>query len=190
MRIKSLLLLLALACTAGRLAAQNLVANGSFESGDLTGWSTSQPDGVNVFTGAPAQSGSYGVALGSSVNTDLFQWLTTEVGVSYDLSLWLSVDNGGSYENQFTASIGGVDFLSLVNAPGSAFAETHHTFIATSTSTLLNFNHTYSARFFYVDNVSVTATPTPIPEPATGVAAAGLAALGLAAWRRRLARQA
>lgn len=189
MKTKSRFLLFVIVCAAGRLAAQNLVVNGGFETGNLTGWTLSQDYGVVVDAGVAAHSGGFVLLLGASVNTDLFQTLETEIGVSYDLSLWLSADSFGDNDNQFTASIGGVDFLTLVDVPGMPFTEYRHTFIATGTATLLNFNHTYGSRFFYLDDVSVTVSP--VPEPATWAALAGAAALGLAVCRRRrLARQA
>lgn len=181
MKTKSILLVLLLACAAGRLSAQNLVLNGDFETGDLTGWTLSQPFGAAVMSGVSVHSGAYGLGLGSGTPMDLSQWLMTEVGVKYDISLWVAVDTVSVQENEFTASIGGINFLSLVDQPASAFMEARHSFIATSTSTLLNFNHTFADRFFFLDDVTVTA----IPEPAAYVAFVGLAALGFAAWRRR-----
>lgn len=97
MRFKYLVIILGLVLLviAPQTFAQNLVQNGSFESGDFTGWGGDQL-GMSVLSGpfytyAGAQDGLYYATMGA-VGGDgtLEQTLTTVAGVQYTFSFWMA----------------------------------------------------------------------------------------------------
>ena len=97
-RILAFIASIALLVSAPALTAQNLLVNGGFETGDLTGWTTSavgNPACQNLFevTTFAALGGNYGLSGGvprpgceSNSNTFFTQWIATIPGVSYVVS--------------------------------------------------------------------------------------------------------
>jgi chitinase len=79
----------ALFLTAGTALAANILTNGGFESGNLTGWSCS--GGTGSVTGSPVRSGSFalaGAATGSD-NAQCVQTVTVVPNTAYNLSAWV-----------------------------------------------------------------------------------------------------
>jgi hypothetical protein len=77
------------------LRAQNLIANGGFEIGNFSGWSTNSGNASGQVTGGPAHSGSFGAVFSETVfegdNTgedQMSQTLATQAGTNYLLSFW------------------------------------------------------------------------------------------------------
>ena len=162
----------------------NLVTNGGFETGDLTGWTESggtcavyvaKFNGgtpcVSVPNPTPVHTGSFAAnfpfAASTGVGT-ISQNLTTTPGSSYALTFWLdAVDLGtGATPNQFIVDWGGLQVLDLVNLPASGYVQYTVDLSATGNSTQLSFSGTDDPSILGLDDV-VVATPTPTPEPSS-----------------------
>ena len=176
-----LLVLLPLALAAGRLAAQNLVTNGGFETGDFTGWTHDSYFYGIAFFDSGSHSGTYNLGLGSGSDWTLSQDLATEAGQTYELSFWLSVKEGSYPDDPFAVNVDSFNLFTAASLPDTnAYNKYSFLFTAASASSTLSFIH-HNHSYFYLDDVSVTA----VPEPATYALLAGLAVLLLAAWRRQ-----
>ena len=157
--------------------ATSIVVNGSFETGDLTGWTDGGNTGWNsVSSGAAAPGGgSFGIDNGAvgSFST-LSQTLTTTVGTPYTINFWFRNDGGGIFNLLFGGNV-------LYSESGLNHAYQFHTLVspgAISTSTVLQLQFRDDPGFVQFDNITVEAA---VPEPATGL----LLVTGLAALARR-----
>jgi len=173
----------ALACTTGALAAPELVSNGGFETGDFSGWTTTDAASGSMYgvdTAGP-HAGSYSAFFGGSgpASDTISQTIATSPGGSYLVSF--SFDKGaGTQEGSFSAALGGVQFFS---APAGAFAFAPVSVLVTATAadSVLSFSGFNASDFYTLDGVSVVAA---VPEPATfAMFSAGLLAIGV--WSRR-----
>jgi hypothetical protein len=183
-------MLAAVAMVAGTAAqAADLVANGGFETGDFTGWATNgNPLYTGVDVNAP-QAGSYAAYLGTGVagTKTLSQTLNTTAGASYDVIFWLQNEAdvlNVTAPNSFAFSWGGVNKVTLTDAPSFAYTKYEFTLLATGASTALQF--TFSQLPAYWDLDSVSANVSAVPEPSAQVLSlAGLAVCLAAAHVRR-----
>ncbi len=167
--------------------AGELVTNGGFETGDFTGWTLGGNCGsfCNVTTTHP-HSGMYSAQLGP-VGSDgtLSQTLSTVAGDTYTFSFWLStLDNGTP--NDFSAYFDGMQVLNFTNlaVPGG-LPYTNFVFdeVASSNSTVIQFDFRNDPSFWYLDDVSVTGPSGggTVPEPGSiALLGTGLLALGIA----------
>ena len=191
-------------------AHANLIVNGGFETGDLTGWSTSG-DTFHIFVcgagdvfacsdlggespdGAPHSGGNalaFGPDTGAADSGDLSQDVATVAGQTYDVSFFLEncVDSDSCTPNDISVSFGGTTLLSLTDAPSSGY--TQYTFlgiVVSGTTSTLTFSGRNENSFFLLDDISVTPGNTVVftPEPATWMLSAfALAGVGLLARRR------
>ncbi|HEY1929405.1 MAG TPA: PEPxxWA-CTERM sorting domain-containing protein [Caulobacteraceae bacterium] len=167
--------------------AAQYIDNGSFETGDFTGWTTSNLNATLVasagFDGWPAE-GNFFAALGN-VGSDgvLSQTFVDTPGSTLLISFYQGSDGGTP--NDFSATFDGTPLLLLVNQTNQRPNYTHFTFTATATgSDTLSFNERNDPGYDALDNVTVTS----MPEPAAW--ATMLLGIGLAggALRRRTAR--
>jgi hypothetical protein len=171
-KILGLIALCSALATAGSAKA-DLVVNGGFEMGDLTGWTST---GGNSVTNNPAfvHSGSYGLSYGAVGSPSfLYQDIASVAGQDYTFSFYQKTLAGTP--NEFEAFFDGVKLLDLVNSPiASDFTYYSFNVVATSSSTEIRFGLRQDPAYSALDDVSVT--PSAVPEPAS--------LLGYG-WRRR-----
>jgi len=163
--------------------ALNLVSNGSFETGDFTGWTqfgNTSFSGVVCLVNAP--DGQCEALFGPAGTTGgIQQTLSTVVGESYVISFAVQPDGGTP--SSFSASFGSTSLLSLINPPASTFLTFVFFATATSANTLLSFSFRDDPGLIGFDAVSVS-TPVSVPEPATIALLAPVLAMLLVLRRR------
>jgi hypothetical protein len=174
MRQKALLVVAALVAVllvgAPTAFATNLLTNGSFESGTLTGW-TDIGDGVVLANGpfsyySAAEDGTWYLALGP-VGGDgtLSQTFSDTAGQHYTFSFWFA--SVGDNPSDFSAYWdGGTPLLSLTNPnTGAAWSEYSYSVTGTGSDTI-QFNFRDDPAYMVLDNVSVSPVTT-TPEPSS-----------------------
>jgi len=152
-------------------ARAELVTNGGFETGDFSGWTTTDAPGTSSFYGVDTlgpHNGNYSAFFGASGpgRDSISQALATVAGQSYQISFFLDNSPGGD-PSLFTASFGGITFF---NAPTSAFAFSRFDFSVTATgsNSVLDFSGYNGPGFYTLDSVSVNAiNANAVPEPNT-----------------------
>jgi hypothetical protein len=188
----SLGLLGAVAVNSAPAAAQNLVQNGSFETGNFTDWSVGDSSGYEEVVPSgydlgivtySSEDGNYYAALGSSPLYLLSQNISTNIGDTYQLTYYLASD--GYTPNEFQTIVGGNTLSDLTNIASQSYTEYTFNFTATSTTTQIAFGEYDSSSFLALDNVSVvdTGAASSVPEPLT--TGGTLVAVGMGWWMRR-----
>ncbi len=186
----ALMALCAVASASMPPAAINLVNNGSFETGDFSGWSlagntgyTSVAYGVGVY--APTDGSFLGSFGAVSSDSYLSQSLTTTAGTKYALSFDI-VDEGASSGQDFSVTVGGNTLMSIGSQSGGYQHETFDFVAGAGSSTTLQFALRNDPNYWGLDNVAVTAVASAVPEASsTAMLLAGLGLLGFVARRRQ-----
>ena len=169
----------------GTTAQANLVTNGGFETGDISGWSLvggerptkTSTDFVHSGTYAFREYDNFGFAT-------LSQVITTVAGTSYDLSFWSAlyvVHSGNILRYQVDAGPIGTAVQSL------SYLQTTTSFVATAAATTIQFyiETDDGTGTWLLDDVSVEASSGSVPDSSSLIVFA-IAALGLAGFRKTL----
>jgi len=165
------------------LSHANLITNGSFETGDFTGWTQSGNTGFSGVEcpGAPFAGPGDGNCdaffgpVGS--NETLSQSFATVVGQFYTIVFDFRPDGGVT---SFFSAVWDAQpaLISVTNPAASAYEVLTFSALATTPTTTLSFNFRDDPGFLFLDSVSVS-----VPEPGT-MALLGIGIAGLW-WRRR-----
>jgi PEP-CTERM motif-containing protein len=170
---------------SGPARADNIVANGSFETGDFTGWTTGGNFGFSGVEcpGAPFAGPGDGNCDGFfgpvGSNGTLSQTLNTIAGGRYFITFDFQPDGGNP--SFFSASFGPTLLTSLTNPAASPYQVLHFVGIAAGPTTAISFAFRDDPGFLKLDSVSVS-----LPEPGT-LALLGMGMIGL--WLRRRKEQ-
>jgi PEP-CTERM motif/Protein of unknown function (DUF642) len=186
--MKKILFVLAFAAVLGasRPASADLIVNGSFETGDFTGWTTANLNATSVepagFDGFPAQDGQFFAALGNvGFDATIGQTFATTAGATYELTYYMGSD--GATPNDFSTQIDGVTVFSQSDIPAQGYVLYTFDFVSAGPTSTVNFFSRNDPAYLALDNVSVNGRS--VPEP-SAIALFGVGALGfVAALRKR-----
>jgi len=194
MRLKHLLAVVALTVSivSAPAFAQNLVANGSFETGYFTGWTTggnfTDTEVVTIGFGYEPEDGTYFAALGpvGSPGT-LSQTFSDQAGTPYTFIFYLAAS--GDYSSSFSAMWDGNTLLSLTDPSTPNRQWVQYSFTETGTGhDSISFSFQDDPGYIALDNVIVSSTASSTvttPEPSSLVLlGSGVLALGARARRK------
>jgi len=173
MRQKALLVVAALVAVllvgAPTAFATNLLTNGSFETGDLTGW-TEIGGGVVLANGpfsyySGAQDGTWYLGMGPvGGDATLSQTFSDVAGQHYTFSFWFA--SVGDNPSDFSASWDGTSVLSLTNPnTGANWSQFSFDVVGTGSDTI-SFAERDDPAYMALDNISVS-VPNTTPEPSS-----------------------
>lgn len=176
---------LALCLPAWTWASSNVLSNGGFETGDLSGWTV---EGGASVVNTVAASGSYAVQLGAS-DAITAQW-ASGLAVSSITDLSFDIQHLGGPLNQVWFSYSdGTSSSSIVDGLFESDGWLHYNLVfeLSAGKTLTAFTlYGTSPDVSYVDNVTVGVQAAAVPEPTNLVLlGSGLAVLGWSRTRRR-----
>lgn len=182
---------LALVVLSFGMAAVAQVNNGSFESGDFTGWTVSGDtafvgvcDVSNCPGGFAPEDGNFAAYFGPVGDTaTISQNIATTPGDSYALSFYLANPVGGT-PNFFNVTFGSSSFSFSNFGVAFGWQEFTLTTLATSSETPLSFTFRNDPSYWFLDNVSVSQSGGTVPEPGT-IVLFGSGILGIAGIARR-----
>jgi len=136
-------------------APTNLITNGSFETGDFTGWQLTGVNPNQTFIVTAAEQGNFAAGLGTGGGEgNLTQTLHTVVGQQYSLDFWLA-NVAGSGSDNFSAIVGGQTLFQEAHVGAQPYTEHQVTFTATNTSTVLEFAYHNGRSEWHLDNIVV-----------------------------------
>jgi hypothetical protein len=160
-------LALGIAFTGSNASAAELVKNGGFETGDLTGWQRSgNPVAVN---GDTPRSGAYSAMIVDNTAGSLSQRLPTIAGQQYNLTFsFFTPTIDAHYTDQFKVFWEGVEIYNGENdIVNQDWYKRELKVLATGPNSKLEFtsgDNDYTRTF--VDDISVQGLAAAVPEPA------------------------
>ncbi len=207
--VRNVLLLatsVALWATAASASGLNIVQNGGFETGDLSGWSYSEWNvaGVNADVGAPTDTsyvattfcifGFSGGCNNASNGADISQSLATAAGQSYTLTFDYEPRSNGLFGPQgaeldvFWSGSSTPSYIVSGRNTGTWSQYTVPDLVATGSSTVLEFTGGDSSGSVVLTDISVTAdagsaSPEPLPFTLVGSGLLGMIGSALRRWR-------
>jgi VCBS repeat-containing protein len=153
-------------------AGPSIFVNGSFETGDLTGWTTTGSLIHAQFMGLGGEFGNYAAQLsqpGGVGTQTISQSVATTPGQHYFVSFSVTGD-AESGNNSFIATWDGVQILALNDVQSGGF--THYTFDVVGdpslSSTALQFTYSDDGNAMFLDQVSVSPVTGPPTETSSG----------------------
>ena len=185
MKISAILLGAAMLMATPSFAATELVVNGGYETGNISGWTLTGNTGFSSVPTGAAFTGSFGYSNGAVGSFGvLSQTVATVSGATYAYSFALR--NNGGPGNAFEASLGGTAFgPSFTNSGPFGYTVYSGTVVAPTSNALLSFSFRQDPNFWNFDDASLTAA---VPEPGTwALMIVGFGMVGAAARRRNAA---
>ena len=164
-------------------AKANLITNPGFETGDLTGWTSSMFLGSQTFNGQAPHSGNF-QAVNNFEPASISQSVATTPGAAYMVSFFAAAPPIRPNVTM-TVTFGATTIFSHLFNSITGYTEYTVNVTASSASSALNFNVDGSG-FVLLDDISVGLARVGVPDGGTTVSLLGCALLGLAALRRRL----
>jgi hypothetical protein len=149
-------------CQFNLQALQTLVQNGSFETGNVSGWTESgNTQGIIVAKGTNYDhSGQYGVKLGPSGSLGyLSQTVPTLAGQAYVLSFWFDSPDGKS-PNAFQVTWNGALLYNGVNIGATRWTNMQF-MLQSAGASVLEFGFQDDPSFLGLDQISLTPVPLP-----------------------------
>lgn len=183
---------------AAGAAHAELVNNGGFETGSLSGFSISAAGGG--FVGVDAETPHSGSFAAFFAGTDpnapdtISQSIATIPGNRYAVSFFLQDESSDTPDNAFSAQFGGTTLLQLANDAGFAYRSFSQTVVATAQQSVLSFTGYNVPTAYDLDDISILdvtpaapaspASPA-LPEPGT----TALLLVGMLGMMRRARRR-